>query len=166
MADRRDEGSIQRHQETCDFCIESRQEKEKLQKLKLDGYAKMRYILHTINSAKKDIETDKRIIEDQKEKLEEAKKRKAKVQELTGGLLLEEGDDLLERHDRVIRTCEHEIEVAEYDLRHAEATIKKEFMEKKRLLNHENEIVREAAQEIYDNYLKMSDSERRRRFQY
>ncbi len=53
------------------------------------------------------------------------------------------------------------VKMAEYDIRKAENTIKNEQIEKHRLLNHENEIMREAAQELYDKYLRMSDSTRR-----
>jgi hypothetical protein len=52
--------------------------------------------------------------------------------------------------------------MAEREIREAEYTTKKEQVEKHKLLNHSNEILREAAQELYDKYLSLSDPARRR----
>jgi hypothetical protein len=46
-------------------------------------------------------------------------------------------------------------------MRKVKYTIKNEQIEKHKLLNHENEITRKAAQEVYDRYLGMSAMEKR-----
>ncbi len=54
------------------------------------------------------------------------------------------------------------IRIIEADIKTAELTIEKEMIENHQLLNHENKIKREAAQELYDRYLKASEDQRRR----
>lgn len=49
------------------------------------------------------------------------------------------------------------------ELEEAKATKRRELVEKHKLLNHENEITRNAAQEVYDEYLKMTTENERRR---
>lgn len=49
------------------------------------------------------------------------------------------------------------------ELEEAKATKRRELVEKHKLLNHENEITRNAAQEVYDEYLMMTTENERRR---
>jgi hypothetical protein len=52
----------------------------------------------------------------------------------------------------------------EFDIGNAKRTIEKEQIEKHKLLNHENEIIRKDAQARYDEYLKSDDKTRRRQW--
>ncbi len=48
----------------------------------------------------------------------------------------------------------------------AKAIKRRELVEKDKLLNHENEITRKAAQKVYDDYLKLSSDYERRKKHY
>jgi hypothetical protein len=64
------DGAIQEHKEKCPWCIERREQKEAEKQARLDGFAKMRYILHMIERKKEEIEELKRkIAKEKKEKL-------------------------------------------------------------------------------------------------
>jgi hypothetical protein len=70
VVDRRDEGVIQEHKETCPWCIELRQQKQAEEQARLDGHLKMEYILHMIKIKEEEIEHLKRkIAKERKEKL-------------------------------------------------------------------------------------------------
>ena len=55
------------------------------------------------------------------------------------------------------------IEMCEHKIAESKNTIKREERERDKLLNHENEITRSAAMQMYnENYLKLSDKDRKR----
>jgi hypothetical protein len=131
VCDKRNEGAIQQHKEECPWCIEAREEREAEKQARVDGFGKMRYILHMIEQKKEEIEELERKI---------AREKRQKLQ-----------------------NWEIVIERLKDDIRSAEYTIKKEQIYKHKLLNDENEITRKAANELYLEYVKMTDAEKRRR---
>ncbi len=67
-----------------------------------------------------------------------------------------------EKRER-LRSYEIEIRMAEFKIWELKNKIQNERVEKHKLLNHENEIMRKAAQETYDRWLKASEKQRRDR---
>jgi hypothetical protein len=124
------EAEIIQHKSTCPYCQETIQEKAREMEAIQDGNCKMRYILHSIENSKEEIENLKR-------KIQREKSQK------------------LENYELVIRMSESKIQQLENH-------IFSEGAEEHKLLRHENEITRAAAQELYDEYLRMSESQRRR----
>jgi hypothetical protein len=118
------------HRSVCPFCQETIEEKAKEMQFVQEGNCKMRYILHTIENAKEEIETQKR-------KIQREKKEKQPNWELM-------------------------VKMAERKIQELENHIFSEGVEKHKLLRHENETVARSAKELYDAYLKMSESQRRR----
>jgi hypothetical protein len=63
VVDRRDEASIIQHKSQCGYCIETREAKAREMEAIKDGNCKMRYILHSIENGKQEIENLKRKIQ-------------------------------------------------------------------------------------------------------
>jgi hypothetical protein len=86
--------------------------------------------------------------------------------------MIEKSKQEIERLNRVIdkekkeklQNWEIDIERLKDEIRSAEYTIKKEQIYKHKLLNDENEVTRKAANELYLEYVKMSDAEKRREY--
>lgn len=122
---REDEGQIQQHQEQCYWYRERVQRERELAESRLSGYEKMRYIISAITRSKEDIAMFKRKI---------AKERANKQP----------------NWEQVIEHYQNEIE-------QAKRVIKSELVQRDKLLSssdNPNEIEREAAQELYDEYLR------------
>jgi hypothetical protein len=131
IVDKRDEAAWIAHKSQCGWQIELAEQKAKEKMSRVDGNCKMRYILHSIENSKTEIE-------DLRRKIEREKREKQPNWEL------------------VVSMSEQKILELENHIH------KEEGVELHKLLKHPNEITREAAQELYDAYLKMSEAQRSR----
>jgi hypothetical protein len=128
--DRKNEGAIQEHRESCPVCIENRENAAAQTQARVDGFALMRGVLWRITKCEEEIEGLKRKIQKERE-------------------------NQLQNWEIAVKKLEDNIKSEQY-------TIERQLgVELRKLLEHENEITRQAARELYEKYLNCSEKDKR-----
>ena len=128
------DGAIEEHKADCPFCQERIQKQRADMQAKVEGNQKMGYILGMIERAKAELEGKYKQIDEEKR------------------LQKQNWEKVIEHIEKV------EIPPLQYQLK------KESEIELPKLLNHENEITRNTAREVYEQYLKCSDREKRQQY--
>ncbi len=124
---------VDNHKASCPFCQEHIQKREAELQAKADGYQRMSYVLEMIERAKEGLDQKYRQID--REKMEKRQNWELVVEHLRK------------------------------DIPDLQRQIERETREMHKLLNDEkeNELTRQAARELYDRYLQLSDRDKRLR---
>ena len=123
-----DSAAIRAHRESCEFCIKGRQESAQERQLQNEGAQRLEGILDVIRNLKPDVDFPDRL------RAEFDEKKKESGQEIS----------YIEQQ---------RLKNAEYDSGVSRSKIEKERVELYKLLNHENEVIRQGAKEAYLRYI-------------